>query len=224
MKKVLVLSSLVLSVMLLAFINVGFGCQCPDGYWLSPNGQTCLPNYGSHNKPMPCTGSHVLPSNEPSEEPSNKCQGLQCMDNEPDNFRGIKWGADIRDLPEMKLIEDDGNSKFYHRKNDKMKIGEADINEITYGFYKKRLYAITVRFYDIISFGRLKKTLVQQYRLYYQSNPYIERYTWYGHNITVVLEYSNITKKGSLFYWYKPIADEKERDEKEAAKKGAKDL
>lgn len=39
--------------------------------------------------------------------------------NEPDNFRGIKWGTSIKDVAnEMQVFEEDGNGnqKFYYRK------------------------------------------------------------------------------------------------------------
>jgi len=55
--------------------------------------------------------------------------------NEPDGFRGIKWGTNISELPDMSLSEDYGNSKFYLRKGEKLKIGDADIDRIGYGFY-----------------------------------------------------------------------------------------
>ena len=74
--------------------------------------------------------------------------------NEPDGFRGIKWGTNISELSEMGLIEDDGESKFYVRKNDKMQIGDADLERIAYVFYKDRLYGIMVRYSSSLNLSK----------------------------------------------------------------------
>ena len=144
--------------------------------------------------------------------------------NEPDGFRGIKWGTNISELSEMGLIEDDGESKFYVRKNDKMQIGDADLELIAYVFYKDRLYGVMVKYSSSLNFSKLKETLFQVYGSGRRPNPFMEEYHWYGSSVLIGLDFNEIWEKGSISYFYKPIVEEKEGDEKEKAKKGASDL
>ena len=49
--------------------------------------------------------------------------------NEPDNFRGIKWGTNLSDLPDIRLqdTENGRNFKRCMRRGDKMKIRDAEL-------------------------------------------------------------------------------------------------
>ena len=35
---------------------------------------------------------------------------------EPAEFRGMKWGSNVRDLPEMKLLAEEGDLKFFEKR------------------------------------------------------------------------------------------------------------
>lgn len=144
--------------------------------------------------------------------------------NEPDGFRGIKWGTNISELSKMKLIDDDGNAKCYARKNDKMRIGDANLDAIMYGFYKNRFSAVGVMYHSSSNFSAIKETLLQQYGEARHPNGFMEEYFWYGSRVNVFLKFNQIQGAGQLWYLYKPLQEEKERDEKEKAKEGARDL
>lgn len=144
--------------------------------------------------------------------------------NEPDGFRGIKWGTNISELSEMGIIEDHGEQKLYVRKNDKMQIGDADLEVIIYVFYKDRLYGVMVIYNSSLNFSKLKETLFQVYGSGRRPNPFMEKYNWYGSSVLITLDFNEIREKGSIIYFYVPILKEQERDVKEKAKKGASDL
>ena len=144
--------------------------------------------------------------------------------NEPDGFRGIKWGTNISELPDMSLSEDYGNLKFYLRKGDKLKIGDADIDRINYGFYKGRFNKLFIIYKGSLNFKKLKDTFFDQYGQGSKPNRFMEQYYWVGQTVSISFEHSEITQKGNIFYTYDPISNEKEADSKEKAKNGAKDL
>jgi hypothetical protein len=79
--------------------------------------------------------------------------------NEPENFREIKWGTNIKELSEMGFFQEDGKFKIYKRKNDKMNIGDADIKMLSYGFYKDRFFSVTIQFDSFSNFSKLKNIL-----------------------------------------------------------------
>jgi len=139
--------------------------------------------------------------------------------NEPDNFRGIKWGTNINELSDMYFVESQDKFKIYKRKNDKMKIASAEIDNISYFFYKKRFFTIFIQFKGLSNFQHLKSTLFQ---LYGPPN-YVDS-VWHGTSVGVILEYYETLKKGAITYTYTPIALEYGKDEEEAAKKGVDDL
>ena len=144
--------------------------------------------------------------------------------NEPDGFRGIKWGTNISELPEMSLSEDRGDSKFYLRKGDKLKIGDADIDRISYGFYKGRFNKLFIIYKGSLNFTKLKDIFFAQYGQGSKPNRFMEQYYWVGETVSISFEHSEITKEGKIFYTYDPISNEKGEDRKEKAKNGAKDL
>jgi len=144
--------------------------------------------------------------------------------NEPDGFRGIKWGVNIGKLSSMKLIEDGEEVKYYALKNDKMQIGDAELDAIAYGFYKSRFYMVGIKYHAYSNYSAIKETLIQQYGPGSRPNKYVEKYFWFGDNVSVTLQFNEIQETGVLWYLYKPIDEESERDVKEKAKEGARDL
>ena len=105
-----------------------------------------------------------------------------------------------------------------------MKIGDADIDEISYAFYKERFYAVQIRFHGYMNFTALKSTLFEQYGHGKQPNRFMQEYWWDGGTVSTILKYFEIEKKGVIAYRFAPIAREIEADRKEKAKKGSKDL
>jgi hypothetical protein len=144
--------------------------------------------------------------------------------NEPDGFRGIKWGTNVSALSDMRLAEDNGEEKYYQRMNDKMQIGDTELERIVYGFYKDRFFVVIVTCRHHTNFVRLKETLFQLYGRGYAPTPSVEKYYWMGDNVNVVLDFKETPQKGLIWFSYKPILEEEQRDLKASGKKGAGDL
>ena len=83
--------------------------------------------------------------------------------NEPDNFRGITWGADIKDVPDMVLKTDAENRKYYVRKDDKKKIGSAELDSLYYVFTNEKFSSVLIEFHSLSNAKALKKTLFDQH-------------------------------------------------------------
>jgi hypothetical protein len=138
--------------------------------------------------------------------------------NEPDDFRGIKWGTNIKELRKMKLVEDDKTSKYYIRKSDKLIIGKAALKSISYGFYDDRFYFGYIRFNSHDNFSGIKEALSEQYGAGVQNS--IEECIWTGQNVDISLRYNEASGRGKIYYIFKPIAKEKDGDKKEQPKEG----
>jgi hypothetical protein len=141
---------------------------------------------------------------------------------EPDGFRGIKWGTAISECPDMVRQAELKDTILYHRANDKMVIGDAVVDQVLYGFYKGRFYYANINFSNLVNFKGVKDTLFQAYGDGAQSNPYIDKYVWLGNSVKMILSYSVGKGNIGMFYW--PIVQEKNAADKEAARKGKSDL
>ena len=136
-------------------------------------------------------------------------------------IKGVKLGSNISDLPNLVFIGDvGGGKKIYRMEGERMKIGDADIEMIMYGFYNDRLEDIQIHFRSSSNFAKLKEKLFQLCGPGRQPNPFLatphslETYHWYGKNFSIFLTYDRITAKGAIGYTFLPIYDEREKDRK----------
>lgn len=144
---------------------------------------------------------------------------VSAFENEPDGFRGLKWGTHSSELTDMSLIESHGDIKIYVRKNDKMQMGDAKLKKIIYAFYKDRLFSVSIKYSSYQNFLKLKQFFFQLYGNGNQPNIYMKRYLWFGSEAGITFEYKDMPNKGEIYYFYKPIAKEIKRDDEEKAKK-----
>jgi len=161
----------------------------------------------------------------------------EAFQNEPDNFRGIKWGTELSQLPEMySCLWRTGydSVKTCRRKNDHMRIGEANLKSIRYRFYKEKFAAVLIECKESSDFSALKQTLFSVYGEGVQSNQFLELYTWPGNDVRIDLK-KDFLNGCNLTYVYLPLdrlyrQEQYEKEKKEAqeqyerAKKGADDL
>ncbi len=142
--------------------------------------------------------------------------------NEPTGFRGITWGADISKLADMKFLKDDGDMTFYQRKGEKLKLGDASLTDITYVAYKGRLERVLIRYEGFSNHQSNKRKLFELYGNPYKENGFLGRYSWFGTDVHIDLDYNEVIDEGNLSYCYKPLSAERESDV-EAGSKAAAD-
>ena len=136
-------------------------------------------------------------------------------------IKGVKLGSNISDLPNLVFIGDvGGGKKVYRMEGERMKIADADIEMIMYGFYNDRLEDIQIHFRSSSNFAKLKEKLFQLCGPGRQPNPFLEThhsletYHWYGKKFSMFLTYDRITAKGAIGYTFLPIYEEREKDKK----------
>jgi len=144
--------------------------------------------------------------------------------NEPDGFRGIKWGTEISQLPDFVFDKGAGDLKWYRRRRDKLKIGAADVGHITYGFYKNEFLAVLIGYEGFHNFTDLKAIFFYQYGEGRKLDQSLEQYWWLGRDVSIKLEYGKVSQKGQIWYNYTPNRGQMPTDDNERAKEGAKDL
>ena len=139
--------------------------------------------------------------------------------NEPEDFRGIRWGTPIKELPDMVFHVQSGRSKVYFRKNDQLMIGSAELLQIWYFFSKDRFYSVVITFEEFYNYNALKAELFKRYGAGYSLDLFTEKYRWMGSDVILFLEYDEMNEEGSLSYFYLPIIKSDLIDEEEQTPK-----
>lgn len=133
---------------------------------------------------------------------------------EPTNFRGVNWGEHIDSLSEMRFVAEESGIKFYIRENDELMIGDAILSFILYGFYKDRFCSISISFKERANFEQIKKTLFITYGEGEKPDEFNEEFKWWGGTVFIILKYNETIKEGQILWYYRPIWEERESDEK----------
>lgn len=147
-------------------------------------------------------------------------------------FRGLEWGVNIKkNVPNMILLEEDKKTgmTLYHRLNDKLSIGKAELSVLSYYFYKDRFCGVYIKTKGYSNFQYLKDASFAYYGEGRQPNEFIEKWIWGGaltggKDVLVVLEYNEFSEEGTLLMSYRPIYNEMKSDDNTAAKEANKDF
>lgn len=117
-----------------------------------------------------------------------------------EGFRDLRWGENISAHPEMKLVPGKPSaSKMYRRPSDKLSIGDAVLDSIYYVFCLDELCSVEIEFTGVSNYGELAGTMKARFGTPTQPNRYMSKFYWLADPIfTAILEFSAITKKGSI--------------------------
>lgn len=135
-------------------------------------------------------------------------------DQQQEGFMGIAWAANIRDLPAMKLMGEDGEQKFYSREDDKAEIHGVVPDKVVYGFYKGRFYNATVYFSSMKSFERIRDQFGKEHGNPFRPDESGRKFFWASSKVNILLTYDDGLNQGRISYFYQPIEGEIEQDEK----------
>jgi hypothetical protein len=91
-------------------------------------------------EPKPEPEPEPKPEPEPEPKPETKKVAEKWT-----GFRGLVWGQHIKTAKGMVLETTKGKKKWYARRNDKMKIGDAVLVDIGYYFYDDQLSMVAVK-------------------------------------------------------------------------------
>jgi hypothetical protein len=145
--------------------------------------------------------------------------------NEPDGFRGIKWGTDISGLQGMTHVRTDpsyGGVEFYTRKGDELRFGDVQLEKIAYAFWKGKFASVWIHSGGYANWYALHDAVFEKFGEGYQPHRFIEQYIWSGTSTAILLNYNEITKQGTLFMYSQTIAEQQEEYDKQKPKKGQK--
>jgi hypothetical protein len=124
---------------------------------------------------------------------------------EPDGFAGIKWSTEF---PEVKsdMVESGSIANptepevkikiYYTKKGDNLKIGEAQLDKMEYGFFRGKFAEVYIASNGPENFNYLKKFLFEKYGTVEKSTQGL--YSWNGPITRIALRYDESTKTSLL--------------------------
>ncbi|MGZ3604197.1 MAG: hypothetical protein ACXU9P_04500 [Thermodesulfobacteriota bacterium] len=162
---------------------------------------------------------------------------------ELDDFRGIKWGAEITTLEGMEKVEQDKSPNrdiaWYARKGETLTFGKAKLENIFYSFWMGSFESVWMDFKGEENFQALKQELFERFGKVLESGELMEKtdkktmmepstpqpryggeefYFWDGKQMEMWLSYSKDRQKGSLSINSKKMSEERRDYEKRKEK------
>ncbi len=122
--------------------------------------------------------------------------GAFAFQNEPDGFRGLKWGDPLTE--EMEYLGEAADFKVYMLPGDKMSIGNAVFYRIIYLFCEGRFYEVMLSFEGENNYDLLEIICKERYRkeeLYEEESHTL---TWIGEKSLITLFYDIAKEIGDL--------------------------
>ena len=137
-------------------------------------------------------------------------QPARAFQNEPNDCRGIKWGTELDELQGLTKVSSQSSLDYYRKKGEDMTIGDAPLDMVVYVFYQEKFCGVVMNFKSPPNFQAIRTTLFDWYGKGRQPNKYKEQYRWSGTDVTITLEYDDVTQKGQVIYYYMPIYEKKQ--------------
>ena len=150
----------------------------------------------------------------------------QAFQNEPDGFRGLKWGdPPTEDMVYLGDISYAQNT--YHRKGDKLGIGSATLNEIRYkfNFYSYQFHEVFANFTSETDYKILKIIFEGRYGkpTYIREGKDSYFLQWIGDKAEIRLYYDSKEYYGWFFISSKKIREENPEGNKQKEVEKAKE-
>jgi hypothetical protein len=149
---------------------------------------------------------------------------IAAFPNQPDGFRGIKWGTRVEDLEHLKLLEQTGDFEVYAKTDDNLNLGETDLEKIVYMFYKGRFAGLVIEYESAINYRIIDRALVEYYGPGQPQSNIQKKHQWDGFEVLIGHEFNSGKNKGRIIYAYKPVMEKSEKDLTQKARAAAKDF
>lgn len=158
-----------------------------------------------------------------SEERTAKIGTLDYLD-ERFGFRDVRCESPPSALKGAKLVEIGIDTKYYRRQGEDLTIGDAHLQDVTYGFYDDHLYTIHITARGLINSHALLGTFSEAYGAPMMSNPYINKYVWLGERVKLLLEQKIGTDDANISFFCAEQLRKYEANQREKAHKAAGEL
>ncbi len=119
-------------------------------------------------------------------------------------FRGIKWGSSLNEVGALQVINNEVHFKTAVRKNEALRLGDADLEKVTYTFIDDRFMKVEIDFTRYSNFSSILAYLIRHYGQPGLSNKDHNIYRWKQGEVIIQLRYYHLSQNrhGHLVYMY----------------------
>jgi len=141
-------------------------------------------------------------------------------------FRGIQWGTEIGAIPGLRFTENRIGLVWHTRDTDVLKIGNADLFCIEYGFYKGKLCSVFISCHGFENSCAFRAAVRTTYEKGSDTLFFYDKCIGGPPNrkVRVFLSDYSFRDMSSCMITYLPIEHQRQRDDEDAAKGAAKDF
>jgi hypothetical protein len=123
------------------------------------------------------------------------------LENEPDGFRGIKWGMDISKLEDLRHLSTMGSgAMLYKRLDDVLEMDGAKLEKIDYCFWGNKFCAVYIHAKGYSNWTALKRTCFRKFGACTMADDFLDIYDWDGETTVILLKYDKSLEK-TLFQY-----------------------
>ena len=151
------------------------------------------------------------PAAKKSAPSSEKTQGNETVDvpgkviQEPNAFHGIKWGTPMASVPDLKVVEKDGQAAYGTVPDVVYRIGDAFLGDVVYGFCQGKFAAVMVEYKGRKAHDSIRNFLSAKYTKPVEAPGHPDDLGWPLANVLIRMSFSPEKDTGSLSYFYQPL-------------------
>lgn len=128
-----------------------------------------------------------------------------------DGFMGYQWGEHISQYDQFTELYTKGDVTYYSNPGEAFTIEEIIINNVVFGFYKRRLFAVYIGIDSLEKYDSIRQYLQSKYGLpgtKASAKEYLTTYKWKYEDVTIKLKTDQIGGKMKLACYYRPLSSE----------------
>jgi hypothetical protein len=121
---------------------------------------------------------------------------------EPQDFRGVKWGAKSASVPGLHRVAGNANLDLYEKSGEVLKMGDIKLNRVIYAFYKDGFY-MGMAYFSSEDFMKMEAVLTAKLGKPSEVDNNPNNLIWDSDSVSVLLTPGG-TGQTRLVYMYKP--------------------
>lgn len=136
-------------------------------------------------------------------------------------FRNDIFGTPVESYNTLVVLEKskDGYSVFYKKSDEILTLGNIEISDVYYSFYKGKLESISFSSKGYINSKGILDILKANYGVGSKPNQYIEKYYWFGKTVVMSYAENSINHDAKVYISTNVNKAEQEKDKKESIEK-----
>jgi|GEM_PF-2414915 len=147
----------------------------------------------------------AAPATERQEGPAETVDVPGKVIKEPNAFHGTKWGTPMAAVPDLTVVEKDGQAAYGRVDGVVYRIADVFLSDVVYGFCQDKFAAVMVDYKGKKAHEAIRDFLVGKYAKPIQVEGRGDDLGWPVGNVLIRMQFSSQKESGTLSYFYLPL-------------------